>query len=89
MFEKIDNLARQVGKLARHLARWHAKIKQWHAYDTLARKNKKLARFWLVSTQARWHVNHAGTQAHWHVDHGGTQVRMAYDLANSSNSCFF
>ena len=50
---------------------------------TLARKNEKLARFWHVGTQTRWHINQAGTQARWHVDHVSTQVRMARDLANS------
>ena len=33
--------------------------------DTLARKNDKLAHFWHVGTQSRWHLNHTGTQARW------------------------
>ena len=64
--------------LARLLTRWHVNLKHWHAVwhvgtliGTLARKNEKLARFWYVGTQARWHINHAGTQARWHVDHVG------------------
>ena len=76
-------------KLARLLARWHAKLKNWQVtwdvgtfVGTLTRKNEKLARFWHVDRQARWHVNHAGTQALWHVDHIGTQVSMARNLAN-------
>ena len=48
----------------------------------MARKNEKLARFWHVGTQARWHVNHAGTQAR-DVDHVGMQAHMVRDLANS------
>ena len=50
---------------------------------TFARKNEKLAHFWYVRTQARWHVNPAGTQARQHVDHVDTQTRMIRDLANS------
>ena len=97
----FGTLARQVEIFVRRLARWHTKLKHWYVlwhvgtfFGTLTRKNKKLARFWHVGTQARWHishagrqarwqVNHAGTQARWHLDHGGTQARMARDLANS------
>ena len=105
MFKKLARFlarwARQVEKLVRCLACWHVKLKHWHAlwpvgtfFGTLASKNENLARFWHVSTQARWQVNHAGaqarwqvnhtgTQARWHVDHVGMQTRMACDLANS------
>ena len=52
------------------LARWHAKMNNWHAFsafiETLARKNENLARFWLVDTLARGHVDHAGM----HGTHG-------------------
>ena len=54
--------------LACLLTRWHANLKNRHAVwyvdtfiSTLARKNEKLARFWHVGMQARWHVNHVGT----------------------------
>ena len=55
-------------------------------YGTLASKNEKLASFWDVCTQARWHVNHAAKEARWHVDHVGRQALMGHDLANSLES---
>ena len=57
------------------------------AVGTLACKNEKLARFWHVGTQVRWHINHADTQARLHVDGVGTKTRMARDLANSFKLC--
>ena len=81
-------------KLAHLLARWQTKLKNWLAVwhidtfiGTLVRKNEKLACYWCIGTQARWHinhtgtqacrqVNHTGTQARWHVDHVGTQAHM-------------
>ena len=73
-------------KLARPLTRWHNKLKHWHAtwhvatfLGTLARTNEKLARFWHMGMQARWHINHTSTQARWYVDHAGTQARCHVD----------
>ena len=47
--------------------------------ETLARKYKKLERFWRVGKQARWHVNRASTQARWHVNQVGTQAHWHVD----------
>ena len=68
-------------KLACLLTRWHTKLKNWHAVwhvatfiGMLAHENEKLASFWHISVQARWHVNRISTQPHCHVNHAGTQA---------------
>ena len=76
---------------------WHVGTLRWKIfmpYGTLASKNENLPRFWHISTQAcwhinhadteaRWYINHASTQACWHVYHVGTQARLARNLGNS------
>ena len=72
-----------MGKLARRLARSHAKLKHWHVvwhFGTLARRNEKLARFWHVGTQTRWHVDHVGMQARGHAGTHGTQFSKLFCL---------
>ena len=68
----FGTLARQVEKLACRLTRWNTKLKHWNTLWYVGKKDEKLARFWYVGTQTRWHVDHVGTQA-----------RMACNLANS------
>ena len=65
-----------------------SQLKHWLAVwyvgtfiSTLARKNEKLARFWDVGTQARWHVNHAGTQVRWYVGTYGTSFSKLLKLS--------